>query len=56
MKQTHQSTGEAHYCDGSLGRLRDVQQVVQKRLVLVVGKEIKLIQHKDHWATAVPVT
>ena len=45
---TNQSAGEADNGDGVMWRLRDVQQIVEQALVLVVGKLVKLVQHKHH--------
>lgn len=54
--EAHQSAGDAHHSDGGLGRLRDVEQVVEQRLVLVVGEQIKLIQDEQHRAAAAAIT
>ena len=43
---THQSAGESDECNGVLWRLGDVQKVVEQRLVLVVGKLVKLVQQE----------
>lgn len=40
----YQSAGNADHSDGSLGGLGDVKQVVEQRLVLVVGEQVELIQ------------
>lgn len=52
---SHQSAGKAHYCDGSLGGLGDVKQVVEQCLVLMMGEEVELVQDKENWAAAATV-
>ncbi len=54
--EAHQSAGDANHSDGSLGRLRDIKQIVEQRLVLVVGEQVKLIQDKQHGAAAAAIT
>lgn len=56
MSDSHQSAGNADHSDGSLGRLGDVKQVVEQRLVLVVGEQVELIQDEQHWAAAAAIT
>ena len=56
MIEAHQSAGDADHSDGSLGRLGDVKQVVEQRLVLMVGEQVELIQDKQHGATAAAIT
>lgn len=54
--EAHQSAGDADHSDGSLGGLGDVKQVVEERLVLVVGEQVKLIQDEQHGAAAAAIT
>lgn len=54
--RSYQSAGNADHSDGSLGRLGDVKQVVEQRLVLVVGKQVELIQDEQHRAAAAAIT
>jgi len=42
--ETNQSRGETNDADRCLCRLRHIKQVVQQRLIVVLSKEIKLIQ------------
>lgn len=51
----HQSAGEADHSDGSLGRLGDVKQVVEQRLVLMVGEQVELVQDEQHRAAAAAI-
>ena len=46
MNCTYQSACEADHSDGVVSRLRGVQEIVEQGLVLVVGKQVKLVQHK----------
>lgn len=55
-QQPYQSAGDADHGDGSLGRLGDIKQVVEQRLVLVVGKQVELIQDKQHRAAAAAIS
>lgn len=52
---TDQPAGEADHGDGRLRRLAHVQQVVEQRLVLVLGKQVKLLQDHQQGATAAAV-
>lgn len=55
-QQPYQSAGDADHRDGSLGRLGDIKQVVEQRLVLVVGKQVELIQDEQHGAAAAAIS
>lgn len=55
-KETHQPAGESHHGDGRLGGLRHVKQVVEQRLVLVVGEQVELVQDEQHGAAAGAIT
>lgn len=56
MKKSHQPAGEANHSDGSLSRLGDVKQIVEQRLILVLGKQVKLLQDNQKGATAAAIT
>lgn len=56
LSEAHQSAGKADHSNGSLGRLGDVKQVVEQRLVLMVGKQVELIQDEQHRAAATAIT
>lgn len=49
---THQSAGEAHHRYRSLSGLRNIQQVIKEGLVLMMCKQIKLLQNEEHRLTA----
>lgn len=53
--EAHQSAGDADHSDGSLGGLGDVEQVVEQRLVLVVGEQVELIQDEQHGPAAAAI-
>lgn len=53
--EAHQSAGDADHSDGSLGGLGDVKQVVEQRLVLVVGEQVELIQDEQHGPAAAAI-
>jgi hypothetical protein len=42
----YQAAGEANDSDGIIGTLCGIKQVIQECLVLVMGKQIKLIQQE----------
>lgn len=52
---THQPAGEADNSDGCLGRLRNIKQVVEQRLVLVVGEQVELVQDEQDRAAAAAI-
>lgn len=52
---SHQPAGEADHGDGRLSRLGHVKQVVEQRLVLVLGKQVELLQDDQQGATAAAV-
>ena len=45
--RTDQSCCHADHTHRSHGGLRHVKQVVQQRLILVIGEQIKLVQNKQ---------
>lgn len=53
--EAHQSAGETDHSDGSLGGLGDVEQVVEQRLVLVVGEQVEFIQDEQHGPAAAAI-
>ena len=44
---TYKSGGDANDTDWSLSRLRDIKEIVEESLVLVVSKEVKLFEEKQ---------
>ena len=54
--EAHQPAGDADHGDGRLGRLGDVEQVVEQSLVLVVSEQVELIQDEEHRAAAAAIT
>lgn len=51
----YQSAGEADHSHGGLGGLGDVKQVVEQRLVLVVGEQVELVQDEENRAAAAAI-
>ena len=49
---TYQATGDANNTDGSLRRLGDIKQIIEQCLIFVLGKQVKLFQHKQDWFAA----
>ena len=44
-----QSCCDADDTDGCVGRLCDVKQVIEQSLIVVLSKQLKLVQNKHHW-------
>ena len=42
----YQAAGKANNSDGIIGRLGGIKQVIQESLVLVVGKQVKLVKQE----------
>ena len=55
MGRTYQPAGESNHSNGGLGRLGDVQEVVEKGLVLMVSKQVKFIQNEEGRTAAVTI-
>ena len=53
--RAYQSAGKPHHSHGGLGGLGHVQQVVEQRLVLVVGEQVELVQDEQYWPAAAAV-
>lgn len=53
--EPHQPAGEADHSHGGLGRLGDVKQVVEQRLVLMVGEQVELVQDEENRAAAAAI-
>lgn len=53
--QPHQSAGDADHSHGGLGGLGHIKQVVEQRLVLMVGEQVELVQDKENRTAAAAI-